>query len=70
LGLFGDEYRSSIQIPEGEQYISFSSSDIRERIKTGRRIPEWETFKEVLAELKKAYPSPEEQGFTMFSTGL
>ncbi|MDH3882137.1 MAG: sulfate adenylyltransferase, partial [Desulfobacteraceae bacterium] len=29
---FEDEYRSSDQIPEGEQYISFSSSDIRERI--------------------------------------
>jgi sulfate adenylyltransferase len=67
---FEDEYRSSDQIPEGEQYISFSSSDIRKRIRTGRRIPEWATFKEVLAELKKAYPSPDEQGFTIFLTGL
>jgi sulfate adenylyltransferase len=67
---FEDEYRSSDQIPEGEQYISFSSSDIRERIRSGRRIPEWATFKEVVAELKKAYPSPDEQGFTIFLTGL
>ena len=67
---FEDEYRSSDQIPQGEQYISFSSSDIRERIRTGRRIPEWATFKEVVAELKKAYPSPDEQGFTIFFTGL
>ena len=67
---FEDEYRSSDQIPEGEQYISFSSSDIRERIRTGRRIPEWATFKEVVAELKKAYPSPDKQGFTIFLTGL
>ncbi|MDH4205023.1 MAG: bifunctional sulfate adenylyltransferase/adenylylsulfate kinase [Desulfobacteraceae bacterium] len=67
---FEDEYRSSDQIPEGEQYISFSSSDIRERIRTGRRIPEWATFKEVVVELKKAYPSPDRQGFTIFLTGL
>ncbi len=67
---FEDEYRSSDQIPEGEQYISFSSSDIRERIRTGRRIPEWATITEVVAELKKAYPSPDKQGFTIFFTGL
>ena len=67
---FEDEYRSSDQIPKGEQYISFSSSDIRERIRSGRRIPEWATFKEVVSELKKAYPSPDRQGFTIFLTGL
>jgi len=67
---FEDEYRSSDQIPEGEQYISFSSADIRERIRTGRRIPEWAAITEVVAELKKAYPSPDEQGFTIFFTGL
>ena len=67
---FEDEYRSQDQFPEGTQYISFSSSDIRERIRTGRRIPEWATFPEVEAELKKAYPSPDKQGFTVFLTGL
>jgi len=67
---FEDEFRSSDHIPEGEQYISFSSSHIRERIRTGRKIPEWATFPEVVAELKKAYPSPEKQGFTIFLTGL
>jgi len=67
---FEDEYRSHDQVSEGTQYISFSSSDIRERIKTGRNIPEWATFPEVVAELKKAYPSPDKQGFTVFLTGL
>ncbi|MGA8179067.1 MAG: bifunctional sulfate adenylyltransferase/adenylylsulfate kinase [Desulfobacterales bacterium] len=67
---FEDEYRSSDQIPEGEQFISFSSSHIRERIRSGRRIPEWATFPEVNEELKKAYPPPEKQGFTIFLTGL
>jgi len=67
---FEDEYRSSDQIPEGEQFISFSSSDIRVRIRSGRRIPEWATFPEVNEELKKAYPPPGKQGFTIFLTGL
>ncbi|MEA1947559.1 MAG: bifunctional sulfate adenylyltransferase/adenylylsulfate kinase [Thermodesulfobacteriota bacterium] len=67
---FEDEYRSQDQVSEGTQYISFSSSDIRERIRTGRRIPEWATFPDVEAELKKAYPSPDKQGFTVFLTGL
>jgi len=67
---FEDEYRSKDRVPEGTQYISFSSSDIRERIRTGRRIPEWATFPEVVAELKKAHPSPDKQGFTVFLTGL
>jgi len=67
---FEDEYRSQDQVSEGTQYISFSSSDIRERIRTGRNIPEWATFPEVVAELKKAYPSPDKQGFTVFLTGF
>ena len=67
---FEDVYRSSDQVPEGEQFISFSSSDIRERIRSGRRVPEWATFPEVNEELKKAYPPPGKQGFTIFLTGL
>jgi sulfate adenylyltransferase len=67
---FEDEYRTVDQVPQGTQTISFSSADIRERIRTGRRIPEWATFPKVVAELKKAYPSPDKQGFTVFLTGL
>lgn len=67
---FEDEYRPADQVPAGTQTISFSSSDIRDRLKAGRRIPEWATFPEVVAELRKAYPSPRQQGFTIFLTGL
>jgi sulfate adenylyltransferase len=67
---FEDEYRPADQVPEGTQAILFSSADIRERIRAGRQIPEWATFPEVVAELKKAYPSPDNQGFTIFFTGL
>lgn len=67
---FEDEYRPADQVPAGTQTISFSSSHIRDRIRAGRRIPEWATFPEVIAELRKAYPSPRQQGFTIFLTGL
>jgi sulfate adenylyltransferase len=67
---FEDEYRCIDQIPEGTQFISLSGSDIRERIRNGRRIPDWATFPEVIEELQKAYPPPRNQGFAVFLTGL
>ena len=67
---FEDEYRCADQVPEGTQFISLSGSDIRKRIRTGRRIPEWATFSEVVEEMQKAYPPPRRQGFTVFLTGL
>ncbi len=67
---FEDEYRCADQVPEGTQFISLSGSDIRDRIRTGRRIPDWATFAEVIEELQKAYPPPRRQGFTVFFTGL
>ena len=67
---FEDEYRSIDKISEGTQTISMTGSDIRKRIREGRRIPEWATFKEVIDELQKAYPPPRRQGFTIFLTGL
>jgi sulfate adenylyltransferase len=67
---FEDEFRCADQVPEGTQFISLSGSDIRERIRTGRKIPDWATFPEVVEELQKAYPPPRTQGFTVFLTGL
>jgi sulfate adenylyltransferase len=67
---FEDEFRCADQVPEGTQFISLSGSDIRERIRTGRKIPDWATFPEVVEELQKAYPPPRKQGFTVFLTGL
>jgi sulfate adenylyltransferase len=52
------------------QSISLSGSEIRNRLRTGRRIPEWMTFPDVVSELQKAYPPPSRQGFTVFMTGL
>ena len=67
---FEDEYRSVDRVPDGSQKISLNGTDIRKRIREGRRIPEWATFPEVITELQKAYPPPRRQGFTVFLTGL
>jgi sulfate adenylyltransferase len=67
---FEDEFRPADQVPGGTQTISLSGSEIRNRLRVGRRIPEWMTFPEVLTELQKAYPPPSRQGFTIFLTGL
>jgi sulfate adenylyltransferase len=67
---FEDEYRSASEVSPGTQTLFFTGSDIRERIRKGRRIPDWMTFPEVKAELQKAYPPPRQNGFTVFLTGL
>ncbi|WP_319410179.1 bifunctional sulfate adenylyltransferase/adenylylsulfate kinase [uncultured Desulfosarcina sp.] len=67
---FEDEFCPKDEVAVGTETISLSSLDIRERIRTGRKIPRWATFPEVVGELKKAYPPPSRQGFTIFFTGL
>ncbi len=67
---FEDEYHSLDEVPEGTQTIFMTGSDIRKRVREGRRIPEWATFEEIVTELQKAYPPPRQQGFTVFLTGL
>ncbi len=67
---FEDEYRPRGEVPGDTQVLSLSGSDIRRRIRTGRKIPDWATFPEVVQELLKAYPPPSRQGFTVFLTGL
>ena len=67
---FEDEYLPVDEVPEGSQRISLSGSMIKKRLGTGKKIPEWATFPEVLEELERAYPPPAKQGFTVFLTGL
>ena len=67
---FEDEFRPADQVNDSAQAISLSGSDIQQRLRAGRRIPDWLTFPEVEEELIKAYPPPGRQGFTVFLTGL
>jgi sulfate adenylyltransferase len=67
---FEDEYRMASKVPKGRETVSLTGTDIRNRIRAGKKVPEWATFPEVVAELKKSYPPPSNQGFTVFLTGL
>ncbi|MDX9787752.1 MAG: bifunctional sulfate adenylyltransferase/adenylylsulfate kinase [Desulfobacterales bacterium] len=67
---FEDEYRQVDRISPGTQTISLNGSQIRDRIRSGRHVPEWATFPEVINELLNAYPPPRKQGVTIFLTGL
>jgi sulfate adenylyltransferase len=67
---FEDQFCFRNQAPEGAQCISLSGSDIRKRFQSGRRIPGWATFPEVIEVLEQAYPPPGKKGFTVFLTGL
>ncbi len=67
---YEDEYRFVDQVPQATQTLRLSGSDIRARLRNGRRIPEWASFPEVVAELQRAWPPPRRQGFTVFLTGL
>ncbi|MBT8341798.1 MAG: bifunctional sulfate adenylyltransferase/adenylylsulfate kinase [Desulfatitalea sp.] len=67
---FEDKHQFIDQVPEGTQTISMNGVDIRNRIRTGRVVPGWASFPQVLDELRKAYPPPNKQGFTLFFTGL
>ncbi len=67
---FEDEHRLKDEVEKGTKTISMSGNDIRSRIRSGRKVPGWASFPEVLDELRKAYPPPSKQGFTLFFTGL
>ena len=67
---FEDEYRFADDVPPESQTISFTGFDIRNRIRNGRRLPEWATFPEVVAELRRSFPPPRGQGLAIFFTGL
>lgn len=68
--LHEDQYRFISELPANAQILRMDSAAIRERITSGREVPSWASFPEVLEELRKAFPPPSKQGFTVFLTGL
>lgn len=47
-----------------------SSAELKRRLEYDLDIPEWFSYPEVVAELKRTYPPRSRQGFTVFITGL
>jgi len=65
-----DEYMPEDEVPEDASAKTLSGTEIRQRLATGRDIPPWFSFPEVVEELRRTYPSRSKRGFTIFFTGL
>ncbi len=65
-----DRYLPIDEVPEGRKTLSISGTELRERLADGREIPEWFSYPEVVAELRRTHPPRASQGFTVFFTGL
>jgi sulfate adenylyltransferase len=63
-------YAPEDQIKPGETIMNISGTELRERLQKGQEIPEWFSYPEVVAELRKTHPPRNKQGFTVFFTGL
>jgi len=47
-----------------------SGTELREKLNSGKDIPEWFTYNDITEELRKTYPPKLNRGFTIFFTGL
>ncbi|MFC3192759.1 bifunctional sulfate adenylyltransferase/adenylylsulfate kinase [Marinicella sediminis] len=64
------QYIPISQVGEKENILNISGTELRRRLQLGLEIPEWFSYPEVVAELRKSYPPRNKQGFTVFFTGL
>ena len=65
-----DDYVADGEVPEGMTALSISGTELRKRLAEGGELPEWFTFPEVTAELRRTYRPRSRQGLTVFFTGL
>jgi sulfate adenylyltransferase len=64
------DYAAVDEVREGETVLSITGTEVRRRLAEGLDIPEWFSYPEVVAELRRSYPPRHRQGFTVFFTGL
>ena len=58
------------EVPEGSTVLDISGTELRRRLREGLEIPDWFSFPEVVAQLRRTSPARDKQGFTVFFTGL
>ncbi|MCZ6554181.1 MAG: bifunctional sulfate adenylyltransferase/adenylylsulfate kinase [SAR324 cluster bacterium] len=64
------QYLPRNEVTEGEEVLSVSGTELRRRLREALEIPDWFSYSDVVAELRRAYPPKERQGITLFFTGL
>ena len=65
----GDEYKPDDEVREGTRTLNISGTELRSRLRTGKDIPEWFSYPEVVKVLRESHPPRYKQGFTVFLTG-
>jgi sulfate adenylyltransferase len=58
------------QATDADHVLNISGTEFRRRLQEGLEIPEWFSFPDVVAELRRTHPPRHRQGFTVFFTGL
>ncbi|KAK4189187.1 hypothetical protein QBC35DRAFT_493928 [Podospora australis] len=64
-----DEYAPVDTIKEGVRTLNISGTELRARLRSGREIPAWFSYPEVVKVLRESHPPRSQQGFTVFLTG-
>jgi sulfate adenylyltransferase len=64
------QYQPQDEVTPGARTLDISGTELRRRLREGLDIPEWFSFPEVVAELRRTHPPRYKQGFTVFFTGL
>jgi sulfate adenylyltransferase len=55
---------------DSDKVLNISGTELRRRLAEGLEIPDWFSFPDVVAELRRTHPPRHKQGFTVFFTGL
>ena len=64
-----DEYKPDDEVQPGTRTLNISGTELRARLRSGREIPEWFSYPEVVRVLRESHPPRFKQGFTVFLTG-
>ncbi len=64
------QYIAIDEAGDGDRTLNISGTELRRRLQEGLEIPEWFSFPDVVAELRRTHPPRHKQGFTVFFTGL
>jgi len=73
LMVFAENRAQYIPISEAtddDNVLNISGTELRRRLQEGLDIPDWFSFPDVVAELRKTHPPRHKQGLTVFFTGL
>ena len=64
-----DEYKPHDEVEQSVRTLNISGTELRSRLRSGKVIPEWFSYPEVVKVLRESHPPRFKQGFTVFLTG-